>query len=194
MRSLLAAVTGVVVGGLVAGVVLLADERQVSTEAIDSDIASAKRSIAEAEADASQYSGGLILAQIKLRRSMYETTVAMLQQKRESLIHRISMSYNSAAAGGSLFSTNQPPDEDIRNARAEIARAADEAKLYSGGLVLSLIIARKAQYELTLATLNHALLANKYGVPLSVPQSASPPPEARSAPPVRDPAKDQGAL
>ena len=64
-----------------------------SSELLDKDLAELHTVIEAADAEAAQYRGGLILAQIQLRKSVLQTTEAMLLQKRKSLLRRINLNY-----------------------------------------------------------------------------------------------------
>ena len=64
-----------------------------STADLDSDISSIKKSIKLSTAEANKYSGGAILSLIKMRIEIENNTLAMLEQKKSSLIRFIDLKY-----------------------------------------------------------------------------------------------------
>jgi len=169
-----------------AGILAITDEP--SSEALRADIVRVQAEIDRAAQDSQQYAGGLIKSQIELRRSLLETTKAMLEQKEKSWLRRFSLTYT----------TNMPPtgcacepqlagiDAEITGAKERVASARQEAARYSGGLLLALIETRLAQEELTLASLETAKVAARYGVPfVTVPAVGTEPP-ARPVDPSHD--------
>lgn len=188
-------VAGIFIGAAVSAVALLGFERSVSTQEIDSDLGRVQALLDDAAKEESRYSGGIILAQIKFRKSIYQSSIAMLNQKKMSLIHRINLEFPQA---GKPFSVDPGKTEalsaEIERINGEVRFAQSEADRYSGGLILSMILVRKAQYETSLASLEHARIAAKYAIPLVVPEDLAGPPPSRAAPKEANPDKDKEAL
>src|SRR5262249_8715993 len=141
------------------------------------------------------YSGGLIRSQIALRLSILETTRAMLQQKQKSWLRRISLQYPLAGSPTACASASQLGgiDSEIAAAKDRIDDARREASRYSGGIVLSLIEAGRAQDQLTLASLEPAKVAARYGIPFVTPRDTATTPAPRPTEPV-DKSHDKDAL
>lgn len=135
---------------------------------IDRDLAEVRTSIKNAQEQASNYAGGLILAQIKLREQILKTTEAMLEQKRSSWVYKIHMSYVIQGQTVRQATKEELSDieADIQRVRKEITDSKAEAEQYSGGLILAMKLSAIATKEVTLCALQQKYYAAKYGIPL----------------------------
>jgi hypothetical protein len=138
------------------------------TEVLDKDIQEVRASIKGAEVEASRYEGGLIKVQIEGRIAVLKNTEAMLLQKRASVLRFVNLNFTAKAGDSPVNGEAELAriQKDIDATSIEIRKANEEAAQYSGGLILSLILARRAQYDLNLAILQGQYLSTKYGVPI----------------------------
>lgn len=138
----------------------------VTDKALDSAISSLNQRIKEAKADAIQYSGGLLKVQIELRQSILQTTKAMLEQKRESLLRMISLNYtvNGAKAVPATKDELATIEQDLISAREKASKANAEANKYSGGLIKAMALSAAATASVTEAMLEQHYYARKYGI------------------------------
>jgi hypothetical protein len=135
-----------------------------STALLDQDIAEIDNQIQETEDERKQFGDGAIQNIFQVRLEILKTSRAMLEQKRLSLLRRIDLTYT--VAGSSPI-----PDEeriaalsaDRREAVTERDRHRAEADRYIGGLIQSLALMTVATSEMTIAQVDLALLAEKYG-------------------------------
>ncbi|KRA45645.1 hypothetical protein [Devosia sp. Root635] len=135
-----------------------------STADLDADLSEVQISIKEAENEAALYSGGAILALIQIRIETLKTTQAMLEQKRNSLLRRINLSY--VIEGVAHIPNTEiiaALEEDIAGAQKERDRNMAEAARYSGGLIQTMALMNAATSEVTIGQLRLSLLAEKYG-------------------------------
>ena len=83
---------------------------------IEADIASTRASIAEAELEASRYSGGLIYVTILSRIATEKSTLAMLEQRRLSIKHNV---MNTPPSQGSdVIAPKEPPGTIVNDKEA----------------------------------------------------------------------------
>lgn len=146
-----------------------------STVELDADIASLKTDILGAQADAARYSGGLILVQTQLRAAILKNTLAMLEQKRESFLRGISLSYQESTKRISAPADDAAAASELAKARAEEQAAREEAAMYSGGLLQTMALVREATAKTTEAAVQQRVALAKLGIPLAYPSVASPP-------------------
>lgn len=140
-----------------------------STKQLDADLANVRSEIEATEAESAKYSGGLVKAMIELRLQILQTTTAMLQQKRSSIIRKIDLKYNVDGE------TVQPDIErlkeietDIIDAKSKLSDAESKAARYAGGLVQALALSNVAVRRLTVSQLQLAFYGEKYGISLPI--------------------------
>lgn len=135
-----------------------------STEQLDKDIAAVSAQIKDAETEGGQYAGGAIQSLIFVRIQVLKTTLAMLEQKRTSILRRVDLVYS---VDGEEVSVNadiiSSLDLELDKFSEELGRFKSEAALYSGGLIQSLALINAATTEMTLAQLRQRRLAEQYG-------------------------------
>lgn len=135
-----------------------------STDELDADLSTVRSQLEAAEADVAKYSGGLLLANIELRREVLKTTEAILQQKRSSVLRRVDLRYTVVATP--ITPSQARLDEiagEIAKAEAKLARDQTEADRYSGGLVQGLALTNVALGQLLLTQLSLSYYGAKYG-------------------------------
>lgn len=161
-----------------------------STAELDADIQAVGADLKSAEDEAAQYTGGVILALIKLRQETLQNTKVMLQQKRSSMLRGIRLNYSVDGDKPSLMRPDkiEALEKDVAAAQREVADAEREAAKYSGGLLQSLALMRAETARLSVAQLKAALLLARNGIPAFVmpDQKASAPPEPLKGPVVED--------
>jgi hypothetical protein len=151
-----------------------------------------RKEISAAEAESAAYSGGLLKLQIDMRCRVLKTTEAMLEQKRSSVLRRINLVYTAAN------DTVQPAspaelkkiEDDIAQAKSQLAAAQGKANLYSGGLLQILALTTVATDRLSVAQLYFAYYSAKYGVPAPALSASAPVPK----PPVGTVVPDKDAF
>ncbi len=142
-------------------------DRQQSIARIDKSLHALEAILEEAETDSEQYAGGLIKSLVTTRIETIQTTMAMLTQKRSSLLHRIDLHYSVAGRPYSSLTDEQQRtlQSDIEDVKTKISDARKEAKRYRGGLVKVLILSRLETEQLTLAGLRQRHLLDKHRIP-----------------------------
>lgn len=173
-------VTAVLAVALALSVAYAVYDRSQSTEQLDKSISELQLSLRQAENDDAQYSGGLIKVLIALRIETIKDTISMLEQKRQSLLHRIRLNYAIGGTPTKVASAEelQQVQKEMAEAEKQIAIAKAQAAQYSGGLIKGLIAMRIATEQETLAGLNQRYLFAKYGLPTLT----APSPEATGRP------------
>jgi hypothetical protein len=176
---------------LVLSVAYAIHDREQSTVEIDKSLEELRLTLKEAESDDALYSGGLIKVLIALRVETIRGTIAMLDQKRQSLLHRVCLGYQIAGVATKPASAQElrSIQQDMAETEKEIDRARAEDARYSGGLIKSLIAMRIATEQETLAGLNEHYYFAKYGLPTLLPSQS----ETTTAP-ARPTVRDKGAL
>ena len=185
------AVAAVLAVALMLGVAYAVHDRKQSTAEIDKSLGELRLTLKQAENDDALYSGGLIKGLIALRAETIRGTIAMLEQKRQSLLHRVCLDYHIAGTAPKPASAEELQNihQDIARTEKEIERARAEDAEYSGGLIKGLIALRLATEQQTLAGLNQHYLLAKYGLPTFVPVQSE-----KSTAPARPTVRDKGAL
>lgn len=187
-------------GAVISAAFFISTENSVSSQAIQSDIEMLNKEIASRKAEASQYGGalrGIIDAQILI----HENTLAALTAKKASLIHRMQLVYTASKlspASGDVASKDAyitVLEQELEGMRGVILADDRELSQYSGGLIKVVLLMRKAQHQVTLAALEHRLMAAKYDFPVLLALDG----EGKRISPdgshvVSDPEKDKGAL
>jgi hypothetical protein len=146
-----------------------------STAELDAVIASTKVEIAASEAEASRYSGGLILVQTQLRVTILKNTLAMLEQKRESFLRGIKLVYQESTPRALAASDASTALSELAKARADAKAAHQEAAMYSGGLIQSMALVREATAKATEAVIEQQIALMKLGIPFVSLSDANPP-------------------
>ncbi len=172
----IAVVLSLVVFGGAAAFLLIAHS-EPSTQALDADLATVRTQIKAANDEDAQYAGGAIKAMILTRREILETTEAMLEAKRASLIRRIDLQYfvdGHRIAPASEKQLSQIKS-DIDKEAVKLSRDLEQASHYSGGLLQVMSLVAAVTDRVTIAQLELAYYSAKYGaaVPIAV-SSASP--------------------
>ena len=163
MRTLgLALIVVALVGGAMFGLIFFS--APPSTLEIDADLAAVDAQISTSIKDSSRYQGGVLKSVVDMRTEVLRTTRAFLDMKRTALLRRVNLDYR---IDGSAVQPDPDGDaaldRDIASANSDLAASKAEADRYSGGLVQAMALARVATNELTLAQLNLAKLARRYG-------------------------------
>jgi hypothetical protein len=159
MRILL---TIVISGALALISVLLTSDP--STQTLDTDLASIRRDVIEAQTESAKYQGGLLKGVIELRAGVLRSTEAMLMAKRASVLRRINLDY---VVDGKHVTPVKLSDieADISNEKSRITVAEQKAAQYSGGLVQAMALMSVATEQVTLAQLYLAYYSAKYDLP-----------------------------
>jgi hypothetical protein len=167
------------------------EDRSASTADIDRSLQELNVALKQAKDDDALYSGGLVKALIAVRIETVKGTIAMLEQKRQSILHRVCLGYEirGSAVKPAPAEGLRRIEQDMNQTEKEIERARSEDAKYSGGLIKGLIAARIATDQMTLAGLNQRYLFAKYGLPTLVPFQS----EGTSAP-ARPTVPDKSAL
>jgi len=185
------AVAAILAVALLLSVAYAVHDRKQSTAEIDKSIGELRLTLKQADSDDALYSGGLIKGLIALRAETIRDTIAMLEQKRQSLLHRVCLEYQIAGAASKPASAEELQNilQDMARTEKEIERARAEGAMYSGGLIKGLIAVRIATEQQTLAGLNQHYLLAKYGIPTLVSVQSE-----KTTAPVRPTVRDKGAL
>lgn len=149
-----------------------------STADLDSDIRSTRAEIVDAEADASKYSGGAILAEIRLREMVLKNTLAMLEQKQTAFMRGINITYRDQTPRLPCLTDDSSAQADLKQVTAEADAAHEEAAQYSGGLVKVMALIREATARATVAADEQRIAFMKLGVALPSLAADKPPPSA----------------
>lgn len=154
-----------------------------STQALDADLTNLAIQIKVTDDENAQYSGGAVKALILIRQKILQTTEAMLKQKRASLIRRIDLQYVVDGRKIAPASENQISKikSDIDKETAELSIALEQASRYSGGLIQTMSLTAAATDRVTIAQLELAYYAAKYGTGFPVAISSASP-DAGGAP------------
>lgn len=139
-----------------------------STDVLDSDISSIKKKIKLSTSEANKYSGGAILSLIKMRIEIENNTLAMLEQKKSSLIRFIDLEYTIDGRSQRKITDSELKSlsDDIKSLENEIFEQEKEASRYSGGIILMMKLSAIETSRMTLATLKMRLLTARHGIPI----------------------------
>jgi hypothetical protein len=168
MKNVVIATMAILVALLGAFVGVLLQEPSTSTVEIDRDRAAVATSITQAKEEATKYSGGFIKSFIELRLSILRVTDAMLEQKREAIIRRITMVYPvdfKPAAAASEAELNEIIAE-IKQAEDRLAASKKEASKYTGGLVQGLALMKAETDDIAVSQLRLKFYSAKHGFPI----------------------------
>lgn len=200
MKKNILCVTFFLLGAVMAAVFFITTENKISSQEIQNDIDELNKKITAKKAESSRY-GGALKAVIDAQILIHENTLAALTAKKASLIHRVQLVYPSSklipkgGEAGDKESYIAVLEKEMGKLRGDISADDQELSLYSGGLVQVIILMRKAQHQVTLAALEHRLMAAKYDFPVLLALDGA---GERISPDgshvVSDPEKDKGAL
>jgi hypothetical protein len=175
MRRALIALVFLIALSEAALIVVFIDHSQVSTIEIDRDRAAVQIEIKNAQQESAKYSGGAIKAFIEIRLATLHNTLAMLDQKRTSLLRIIALTY-SIDGQATRVSNDKELNEilrDVSESERTVAAAKQEAAKYSGGLVQAMALVKAATEEVTVASLRMKFYSAKYGFPMPIPSPAA---------------------
>lgn len=138
-----------------------------NVDELDHDILKLTSRLQSIEEELSNYEGGLIHSLIETRKQLTGATMDMLEQKRASLLYWIELDY--PIQGEILAPASEESLEkimiEIEELESQVTAAEAEAS-YSGGLIGVMKKAEVATLQLSVATVRHRYLAEKYGVPV----------------------------
>jgi len=184
---------------LTVALALVLQEPETSTFEIDRERAAIASEISGVEREIAELSGGLLKAVAEARLGILRTTASMLEQKRTSLIRRITLSYH--VNGQSVREASDRELEDILADIAQAQRSAEagknEAANYTGGLLQSMALIKAGIDELSVAQLKYKFYAAKYGFAIALPSVDLKPPNETSPQkekPIGKTVKDREAL
>ncbi len=160
-----------------AAVFLLVAHSEPSTQALDADLANIRTQIKAADNENTQYTGGAIQALILVRRKILQTTEAMLEAKRASLIRRIDLQYVIDAHRIAPASKKQMLHikNDIDDETAKLSRNIEQASHYSGGLIQVMSLVAAVTDRVTIAQLELTYYSAKYGAAVPIAASSASP-------------------
>ena len=130
---------------------------------LKSELLQVENDISESKSEQNLYSGGLIKSLITAKTEVLEVNKALLQQRINALESgaKVNIVIEQTQANQDLANKLEA---EINQIKKEIEREKNEAKKYSGGLILSMKLATIATQEQTLATLQQKYLSAKYGL------------------------------
>ncbi|GLX62326.1 hypothetical protein KMU_03660 [Proteus vulgaris] len=130
---------------------------------LKSELSQIENDILESKADQNLYSGGLIKSLITAKTEVLEVNKALLQQRINALESgaKVNIVIEQTQVNQDLANKLEA---EINQIKKEIESEKNEAKKYSGGLILSMKLATIATQEQTLATLQQKYLSAKYGL------------------------------
>jgi len=155
------------------------DPAQVTS--LKSEIATLRSQISAAEAESTQYTGGLVKALIESRVQILKQTLAMLEQRDKAWTFGLRLNYTIDGRPFTLprGTSEQLPEieRELRELDGNLSTQQAEASRYSGGLVQALSLSTLATMRQTQAMLNQRRLAIRFGLPqyLAFQNSASAP-------------------
>jgi hypothetical protein len=163
--------SSVVFGG--AAAFLLVAHSEPSTQALDADLAKIRTQIKAANDENAQYAVGAIKVLILIRRQILQTTEAMIEAKRASLIRRIELQY--IVEGHKITPASDAKmsqiKSDIDKETTKLSKDLEQASRYSGGLMQTMSLIAAVTDRVTIAQLELAYYSAKYGT--AVPVAAS---------------------
>jgi hypothetical protein len=168
MKNALIATMAIIIVLLATLVGVLLQEPNISVFEIDRDRVAVASKIALAKDESAKYSGGFVKDFIQLRLAILSVTDDMLEQKRASIIRRISMTYPVGSKPVSV-ATDAELDEilqELKQAEDHAAQSRKEAAKYSGGLVQSLALMKAETDEMGVAQLRLKFYSAKHGFPI----------------------------
>jgi hypothetical protein len=170
MLRVLLAISMAVTGCLAVVLAVVLQEPQVSTIEIDRDRSALASDISTTQAEGDKYASGLIKSLIEVRLATERNTLAMLDQKRASLIRRIALSYHidgQAIHEASDQELNLILD-DLSQAEKKAAASKLEAERYTGGLLQSIALMKAETDNMSVSQLRLKFYSAKHGIPMSL--------------------------
>lgn len=189
LKKLGPAISAVLILTFGGAVLLYYVHSEPSTEALDADLKVVQADIKSANDESAGYNGGLIKVMIETRKQLLETTLAMIESKRTSILRRINLTYQVKGRDLVVNDDLKPIDQDIANAKIKLQADQTEADRYSGGLLQSMALMAAATDRTTLSQLYLAYYTKKYGLALpesNIPGNSVRPPPAPLGKVVRD--------
>ncbi|MGO9741643.1 MAG: hypothetical protein ACLPN5_09065 [Roseiarcus sp.] len=139
-----------------------------STEALDADLKAVQAEIKLASEEGAAYNGGLIKFMIEARKQILQTSAAMLELKRTSMLRRIDLKYH--VDGKALVTTDDAGlkvvEQEIERTKSKLQVDQTEVDRYSGGLLQTMAMVTAATDQASLSQLYLAYYARKYGLAL----------------------------
>jgi hypothetical protein len=164
-----------------------------TTQELDADLEQVRSEIQKASAEADKYAPSLMKSLIELRHQTLKNTEAMLLQKRDSLLRRISLSYR--IDGKELVPANDKElndiKEEIEQAERKLAQSKKNAEQYSGGLIQVMALMTVETDQLSVSQLRLKFYSAKHGLPFFFPGADA---AAKPASPPGQVVKDRDAL
>jgi hypothetical protein len=186
MLRVLLAISMAVTACLVAILAVFLQEPQVSTLEIDRDRSALASEISATQAESEKYESGLIKSLIEVRLATERNTLAMLDQKRASLIRRIALNYR--VDGQTLHEASDQELnmilEDLSQAEKKATASKVEAERYTGGLVQAIALMKAETDEMSVSQLRLKFYSAKHGIPMPLPDLSE-----NSKPPAKPPGK-----
>lgn len=170
MKSLLALILGIIIGGCAVFGYFNYTINKESTAEINKELDIFNKKISALDKEISGYSGGLLPTLLKVQRAVYADAVASLETKKSQFSHWIMLNYPSSAETEKPAGDTEAYDKEIANLESKIEEDKKESAQYRPCLVKSLIDTRIAQNRLTLSGLERARIAKKYNLPFLVIQ------------------------
>jgi hypothetical protein len=171
MRRLPLVLFAIAAVALIITTLMLLLEPATSTVEIDRDRAFLTADIEAVQREVNKYSGGVVKTLLEAKIAVLKNTAAMLDQKRASFIHRVSLRYT---INGHEFA--RPSDSEVSEITAQLAQiekqvkfSKDEAARYSGGLLQITALMKAAADELTASQVRLKLFSARYGIPMQLP-------------------------
>lgn len=161
-------------------------EPHVSAESLDKAILDTQSRISAITAEQDKYTGGLLKSMLSAALATETSTLAMLNQKRQSWIHRIALGYTIDGTG--FTSPDNAADQintlnaEIEAQKAKLLVTEAKADLYSGGLIRATLLSTAASTELSLALLEQKKASLEFGFPIYFSEQDTAPPGKRSNP------------
>jgi hypothetical protein len=168
MKNVLIATMAILILLLAAFVGVLLQEPSTSAFEIDKDRAAIAVSVTQAKEEAAKYSGGFIKSFIELRLSILLVTDAMLEQKRQAIIRRITMVYPVGSKPAPTASESELNEiiTEIKQAEDRLATSKKEASKYTGGLVQGLALMKAETDDIAVSQLRLKFYSAKHGFPI----------------------------
>lgn len=141
---------------------------RISADDLNKDIQNVQQNIEEAKMEVIPYQkGGLIFLSLQLRLDTLKTTLAILEQKKHSILKGINL--NFSVDGKSIKPANTETlvsiEREIQNMKQSLEQEKRQADQASGGLIGMMHLVTVATNQNTLAMLEQKYYAMKYGIP-----------------------------
>jgi hypothetical protein len=142
-----------------------------TTEELDGDLDQVRNQIKQASMESEKYASGLLKSLIELRRETLQNTQAMLEQKKASLVRRISLDFliNGKELRPATDEELRDISDKIRDAEEKLAQSQKNAARYTGGLVQAMAMMTAETDQLAVSQLRLKYYAAKYGLPAFLP-------------------------